>query len=92
MSPLLRFSGKRTSPCDSAVIAGRRAIGAHCERGHIQEAIERAVSPEFQASLNGMANPYGDGHAAARIVAKLKLVEIGDKLLRKIFHDDGVVQ
>ena len=62
------------------------------ERGPIQEAISRAVSPEFRASLKGMMNPYGDGHAAERIVAKLKSVELGDKLLRKIFHDDGAAR
>ena len=59
-------------------------------RTEILRAIERAVSPEFRAGLKGMVNPYGDGHAAERILAKLKTVEIGDRLLRKIFHDDGV--
>jgi len=37
----------------------------------ILAAIERARSPEFRQSLQGMANPYGDGHAAERIVEVL---------------------
>ena len=73
-------------------VRAANVIDVICERGHVQEAIARAVSTEFRASLHGMTNPYGDGHAAERIVAKLKAVELGDKLLRKIFHDDGAAR
>lgn len=58
-------------------------------RGEIVQAIRRAVSPEFRAGLRGLVNPYGDGRAADRILAVLKSVEVGDRLLRKVFHDDG---
>ena len=64
-------------------------IDVACERGHIADAINRAVSPEFRVALKGMVSLYGDGHAAERIFARLKSVEISDKLLRKVFHDDG---
>ena len=37
----------------------------------ILAAIQQARSPEFLNSLAGMANPYGDGHAAERIVEVL---------------------
>ncbi len=73
-------------------VRAANVIDVPCSRGGIVQAITQAVSPEFRASLNGMVNPYGDGHAAGRIVATLKSVEIGDKLLRKIFHDDGTAR
>lgn len=71
---------------DGRVRAGN-VIDVQCRVTEMIPAIERAVSPEFRASLKGMVNPYGDGHAADHIVATLKSVEIGDRLLRKIFHE-----
>jgi UDP-hydrolysing UDP-N-acetyl-D-glucosamine 2-epimerase len=56
----------------------------------ILDAIRRAVTPEFRAGLVGLANPYGDGRAAERIVATLKRVEPDARLLHKRFGDgDG---
>ena len=43
----------------------------YSEYGNIVAAIERALSAEFRASCQGLVNPYGDGHAAERIVAVL---------------------
>jgi len=37
----------------------------------ILAALQHARSPEFRNSLAGMVNPYGDGHAAERIVEVL---------------------
>ena len=70
-------------------VRAKNVIDVACERGAIEDAIKRAVSSEFRNSLKGKGNPYGDGHAAEKIVAKLKSVEIGDKLLRKIFHEES---
>lgn len=56
-------------------------------RTNIAEAIHWAMSPEFRASLRGLVNPYGDGSAAERIIARLKSVELGDQLIRKVFQD-----
>lgn len=55
------------------------------ERGAIQAAVRRAVSPEFRRQLNGAPNVHGDGRAAGRIVARLRSVELGDALIRKPF-------
>jgi UDP-N-acetylglucosamine 2-epimerase len=44
--------------------------------------IETAQSAAFRKSLRGMVNPYGDGHAAERIVQVLTTVPI-EGLLRK---------
>ena len=62
------------------------------DRGEIEAALRRALSEEFRASLNGLQNPYGDGRAAERIVAKLKEVELGQTLIVKRFHDLRGVQ
>jgi UDP-hydrolysing UDP-N-acetyl-D-glucosamine 2-epimerase len=55
-------------------------------RGQILEAIRKAVSQEFRETLRDLVNPYGDGHAAERIVAKLKSVSLDNVLLLKRFH------
>ena len=45
--------------------------------------IARARSNEFRKSLERMTNPYGDGHAAERIVGVLASAPPGAKLLMK---------
>lgn len=57
------------------------------DRDAIAAAIQRALSPDFRASLAELTNPYGDGHAAEAIVATLRQVELGPRLLTKRFHD-----
>ena len=60
----------------------RNVIDAPAERDAILDAIARALSLEFRASISGMANPYGDGTAAktiARVLAEASL----DRLLIK---------
>ena len=53
------------------------------ERDEILVGIETALAPAFRQGLSGMTNPYGDGHAAARIVRVLRTVELGPTLTRK---------
>jgi UDP-hydrolysing UDP-N-acetyl-D-glucosamine 2-epimerase len=67
----------------------RAANVMDCEhdRAAVSAAIARAISPEFRASLAGLKNPYGDGHAAERIVCRLMEAELGPKLLLKKFAD-----
>ncbi len=45
--------------------------------------IAKARSAEFRESLEGMTNPYGDGHAAERIAGVLAGAPLGEKLLMK---------
>ncbi len=75
-----------------AVNIGRRQKGRmqgknviNCGHGvdEISPAIERAISPDFKASLKGMKNPYGDGRSSQRIVEILKTVSIDERLLKK---------
>jgi UDP-N-acetylglucosamine 2-epimerase (non-hydrolysing)/GDP/UDP-N,N'-diacetylbacillosamine 2-epimerase (hydrolysing) len=58
-------------------------------RAEILAGIRRAVEPGFRAGLAGLVNPYGDGHAAGRIVERLKSVALDDRLLVKRFFDLG---
>ena len=59
----------------------------------IVAAVERADSPEFRKSLEGSTNPYGDGHAAERIVDVLADCPLGEPLLHKkplALREDGI--
>lgn len=49
----------------------------------ILEAVRRASSQDFRKSLEGMQNPYGDGHASERIVNVLTTLPLGPELLIK---------
>jgi UDP-hydrolysing UDP-N-acetyl-D-glucosamine 2-epimerase len=54
----------------------RNVIDAPAERDSVIDAIRRALSPEFRASIAGMDNPYGDGTAAktiARVITETRL-------------------
>jgi UDP-N-acetylglucosamine 2-epimerase (non-hydrolysing)/GDP/UDP-N,N'-diacetylbacillosamine 2-epimerase (hydrolysing) len=49
----------------------------------IANAMRRASDPGFRDSLQGLVNPYGDGHASERIVAGLAAAPSRDVLLHK---------
>ena len=68
-------------------VRGKNVIDVGYSRVEIAGAIRTALTEEFRASLSDLVNPYGDGHAAERIVERLKSVPLGDALLRKRFHD-----
>lgn len=57
------------------------------DRAEIAAGIARALDPAFRRGLAGLANPYGDGHAAPRIVRVLRELDLGPRLLRKRFTD-----
>lgn len=58
-------------------------IDAAPETDAILQAIEKGLSAAFRRSLDGMTNPYGDGHASEKIVEILANVTLGDELLIK---------
>ena len=58
-------------------------IDAEPRHEAILAAVERASRPAFRESLAGMANPYGDGRAAERIVHVLAQTRLGEVLLHK---------
>ena len=55
------------------------------EVDEILDGIRRATAPEFRQGLVDLVNPYGDGHAAERIVERLKEVALDERLLAKRF-------
>jgi UDP-N-acetylglucosamine 2-epimerase len=61
----------------------RNVLDAEPEAGAILTRIAEAMSGEFRASLAGMTNPYGDGHAAEKIVQVLTTTPLGQGLLVK---------
>ena len=70
-------------------VRGRNVLDADATPDMIAAGIRRATSAEFRESLAGLENPYGDGHAAERIVGRLAEVPLERSLLVKRFHDGG---
>lgn len=68
-------------------VRAANVIDVDTDRAAILAGIRRAVSPEFRAGLRGLINPYGDGTAAEKIVARLKSVELDRRLIMKRFVD-----
>jgi UDP-hydrolysing UDP-N-acetyl-D-glucosamine 2-epimerase len=66
----------------------RNIIDAAPETDAISQAIEKGLGAEFRQALDGMTNPYGDGHASEKIAEILCEVNLGDELLIK--RDVGV--
>lgn len=67
-------------------VKGKNVIDTGYSSEAIRAGIERALSKPFRESLRNLRNPYGDGHAANRIVTVLKSVE-WDRLMKKRFID-----
>jgi len=61
----------------------RNVLDAEASIASILDGIRTASSDEFRRSLQGMENPYGDGHAAERIASVLACVPLGEELLVK---------
>jgi UDP-N-acetylglucosamine 2-epimerase (non-hydrolysing)/GDP/UDP-N,N'-diacetylbacillosamine 2-epimerase (hydrolysing) len=58
-------------------------IDAPAETGAINEAMAKALDPEFRTRLKGMENPYGNGTAATTIVSVLTTVELDGLLIKQ---------
>jgi UDP-N-acetylglucosamine 2-epimerase (non-hydrolysing)/GDP/UDP-N,N'-diacetylbacillosamine 2-epimerase (hydrolysing) len=61
----------------------RNVLDAEPEADAILAKVAVAMSEPFRASLAGMSNPYGDGHAAERIVEVLTTTVLAEPLLVK---------
>jgi GDP/UDP-N,N'-diacetylbacillosamine 2-epimerase (hydrolysing) len=64
-------------------------INCDPERDSIAAALQTLYSDEFQASLDSVRNPYGDGGASDRIVALVKAAELNG-ILKKHFYDCAI--
>ncbi|MDP1808991.1 MAG: UDP-N-acetylglucosamine 2-epimerase [Actinomycetota bacterium] len=65
----------------------RNVIDVDCRRAEIKDGLERAMSKAFRAGLDDLVNPYGDGHAAPKIISRLKEIKLDEKLILKRFND-----
>jgi UDP-N-acetylglucosamine 2-epimerase (non-hydrolysing)/GDP/UDP-N,N'-diacetylbacillosamine 2-epimerase (hydrolysing) len=61
----------------------RNTLDAPAETAAIVSALRRALSPEFRQSLEGMANPYGNGTAAQTITRVLTTVPLEGLLVKE---------
>jgi UDP-N-acetylglucosamine 2-epimerase (non-hydrolysing)/GDP/UDP-N,N'-diacetylbacillosamine 2-epimerase (hydrolysing) len=61
----------------------KNVLDARPEAEAIIAAIAQARSTDFRQSLAGMTNPYGDGHAAEKIVQVLTATPLSEALLVK---------
>jgi len=61
----------------------RNVVDADANEASILRAVEIARSDAFRQSLQGMTNPYGDGHASEKIVEVLNTVPLKEDLLVK---------
>lgn len=68
-------------------IRGANVIDTGYRVDDIKGALATALSEPFRKSLQGIKNPYYQGGAADIIARRLKDVELGPALTRKIFHD-----
>jgi UDP-hydrolysing UDP-N-acetyl-D-glucosamine 2-epimerase len=58
----------------------------------IVRGIRTALAPELRRRLDGQPNPYGDGRAAARIVAVLRDVALDARLIQKRERDHAAAR
>ena len=68
-------------------IRAANVIDVGYDRNEIISGIEKAISEEFRNTLQDLVSPFGDGHAADRIVEGLRSVQINSSLLKKRFID-----
>ncbi|MFY9728275.1 MAG: UDP-N-acetylglucosamine 2-epimerase [Bryobacteraceae bacterium] len=61
----------------------RNVLDAEASAASILDRVGAALAEDFRRSVRGMENPYGDGHAAERIVSVLTSVPLGEVLLIK---------
>lgn len=61
----------------------RNVLDAAADPGSILEKVRQARSATFRRSLEGMTNPYGDGHASETIVRVLTTVPLAQDLFLK---------
>jgi GDP/UDP-N,N'-diacetylbacillosamine 2-epimerase (hydrolysing) len=67
-------------------LQARSVINCAPTRESIGEALERLYTDDFQKSLHGVLNPYGEGGASEKVVSILKQSPI-DHIIKKVFHD-----
>jgi UDP-N-acetylglucosamine 2-epimerase (non-hydrolysing)/GDP/UDP-N,N'-diacetylbacillosamine 2-epimerase (hydrolysing) len=60
----------------------QNVLDVPAKRRDIRQAIAHALSNDFRLSVQGLENPYGDGHASQIITRVLTTVPLGDLLFK----------
>ncbi len=68
-------------------VRAANVIDTACTQADIIAAIEKAMSPVFRDSLQGLSNPYGNGTAAKIIAGHLARMTLNERLIQKKFVD-----
>ncbi len=68
-------------------LRGANVIDVEPAREEILRGMEAAQAPAFRSRARAAANPYGDGHAAPRIVEVLRTVPLDARLAQKRFSE-----
>lgn len=84
-APTLRVPAVNIGNRQAGRLRAANVIDVGYTRAEILEGITRATTSEFRAGLAELENPYGDGHAAERIVKALKDTPLDRRLLIKRF-------
>ena len=82
-APALRIPAVNIGERQRGRTRGDNVIDVPATADAITAGLERAASPEFRTGLNG-TSPYGDGHAAERIVEAIIATPVDERLLRKV--------
>jgi GDP/UDP-N,N'-diacetylbacillosamine 2-epimerase (hydrolysing) len=85
-APSLRKGAVNIGDRQRGRLRAASVIDCGTDRESIAAAIARLYSPQFQASLAAVSNPYGEGNAAQKIVQILRRTPY-DNLLKKAFYD-----
>jgi GDP/UDP-N,N'-diacetylbacillosamine 2-epimerase (hydrolysing) len=70
-------------------LRGANVVDVGPQRDEILHGVQTVLAPGFRRRLEGLPNPYGDGHAAARIVKVLREVALDARLIQKRERGDG---
>ena len=80
--PVVNIGNRQTGRVRAANV-----IDVGDSQAEIEMGLRRALDAGFRSSLTSLQNPYGDGHAAQKIVEVIASVEFNSKLLKKRFQE-----
>ncbi len=63
-------------------MAGNNVIFCNSDMESIDNAVAKAISPQFLAAINGMSNPYGDGNSAEKAYRMLLEMDLPSMRLK----------
>ncbi|MDD5669793.1 MAG: UDP-N-acetylglucosamine 2-epimerase [Candidatus Omnitrophica bacterium] len=83
-APIFKLPAVNLGRRQDSRIKGCNVINVPFEKDAIAQALKKALSKEFRASLRkNCCNPYGDGRSSQQIIKILLKTQINDKLLVK---------